>query len=434
MSPLRQRAPVPGIAHLARVGLILAASGLSLARAPVGVHGAAASTRPELPRTHVDTAYVAPSGRTIAVPAGGDLQAALNGANPGDVITLAAGATFTGPFVLSNKPGAGWVIVRTGAPDGALPPSGARINPSYAGVLPKILAPGRPAIQTAPGAHHYRFIGIEFAPTPGQRNATELTLIKLGNAETSVQTLPNNIIFDRCYIHGDPSAGARRGIEMDSASTAVIDSYLSDFKLTGSEALPIQGHNGPGPFKIVNNYLEGAGENVMFGGADPSMHGLVPSDIEIRRNHFAKPLAWKIGNPEYAGIHWTVKNLFELKNARRVLVEGNLFEHYTAFQTSNIIAAEGAPNTGFVYRDNIAPHNSYGVIGTDFGVGLSTLTQYFPQAVFEYNVLAGQPTYSTLYPPRNFFPATLGDVGFSDLAAGDYRLAPSRPYTRRAST
>ena len=212
MSPLRQRAPVPGIAHLARVGLILAASGLSLARAPVGVHGAAASTRPELPRTHVDTAYVAPSGRTIAVPAGGDLQAALNGANPGDVITLAAGATFTGPFVLSNKPGAGWVIVRTGAPDGALPPSGARINPSYAGVLPKILAPGRPAIQTAPGAHHYRFIGIEFAPTPGQRNATELTLIKLGNAETSVQTLPNNIIFDRCYIHGDPSAGARRGI------------------------------------------------------------------------------------------------------------------------------------------------------------------------------------------------------------------------------
>ena len=28
-----------------------------------------------------------------------------------------------------------------------------------------------------------------------------------------------------------------------------------------------------------------------------------------------------------AGIPWTVKNLFELKNARRVLIEGNLFEN-----------------------------------------------------------------------------------------------------------
>ena len=53
---------------------------------------------------------------------------------------------------------------------------------------------------------------------------------------------------------------------------------------------------------------------------------MVPSDIEIRRNHFAKPLAWKLGHPDYAGTPWSVKNLFELKNARRVLVEGNLFE------------------------------------------------------------------------------------------------------------
>ena len=42
---------------------------------------------------------------TIAVPAGGDLQAALNAAQPGDVITLAPGATYTGNFVLPNKGG-----------------------------------------------------------------------------------------------------------------------------------------------------------------------------------------------------------------------------------------------------------------------------------------------------------------------------------------
>jgi hypothetical protein len=38
-------------------------------------------------------------------------------------------------------------------------------------------------------------------------------------------------------------------------------------------------------------------------------------------------LSWKVDEPSYAGTPWTVKNLFELKNARRVLIEGNLFEH-----------------------------------------------------------------------------------------------------------
>ena len=40
----------------------------------------------------------------------------------------------------------------------------------------------------------------------------------------------------------------------------------------------------------------------------------------------AKPLRWKVGDPSFEGTAWAVKNLFELKNARRVLVEGNVFE------------------------------------------------------------------------------------------------------------
>ena len=50
---------------------------------------------------------------------------------------------------------------------------------------------------------------------------------------------------------------------------AVIDSYLSEAHVVGFDSQAICGVNGPGPFKIVNNYLEGSGENVMFGGADP---------------------------------------------------------------------------------------------------------------------------------------------------------------------
>ena len=103
------------------------------------------------------------------------------------------------------------------------------------------------------------------------------------------------------------------------ASSAVIDSWISDCHENGADSQAIAGYNGPGPFKIVNNFLEGAGENVIFGGADPSIPNLVPSDIEIRGNHFFKPLAWKNV--------WLVKNLFETKNAQRLLLEGNLLEN-----------------------------------------------------------------------------------------------------------
>src|SRR5690606_12364223 len=77
----------------------------------------------------------------------------------------------------------------------------------------------------------------------------------------------------------------------------------------------------PGPLKIVNNYLEGAGENIMFGGAAAGLQGVIPSDIEIRRNHCYKPLSW------HASDAWTVKNLFEIKFAQRVLLEGNVLEN-----------------------------------------------------------------------------------------------------------
>jgi len=121
------------------------------------------------------------------------------------------------------------------------------------------------------------------------------------------------------YVHGHSNLDVSRCVGLNSAATAIIDSYLSECHARGFDSQAIGGWNGPGPFKIVNNYLEGSGENIILGGADPHISNLVPSDIEIRRNHFYKPDSWRDV--------WTVKNLFELKNAQRVLVEGNVFEN-----------------------------------------------------------------------------------------------------------
>lgn len=283
------------------------------------------SAAAERPRLFVDTDYELPVGEIIEVPAGGDLQSALYTANPGDVIELEAGAAYVGNFILPAKPGSGWIHIRSSRYR-ELPSAGLRVAPPNAGLMPKIVTPnGMPAITAAEGAHHFRFVGVEVRPADGLFVSN---LVMLGSGvETDEADLPHHIIFDRSYIRGDPEAGSRRGVALNGIHLAVIDSYLSDFMDLYTDSQAIAGWNGPGPFRIVNNYLEAAGENVLFGGGDPRIPELVPSDIEIRNNHFFKPLSWKIDDPSYEGIPWLVKNLFELKNARRVLVTGNVFEH-----------------------------------------------------------------------------------------------------------
>ena len=274
---------------------------------------------PALPQALLDTTYAPPSGRTLAVPAGGDLQAALNSARPGDVIQLAAGAAYTGPFTLPAKSGTGWIVITSSAT--TLPPPGTRVAPGNASLMPKILGPqGSPAILTASGAHHYRFVGIEFAPVP---RAVQHDLVYLGSGGGAW-----NFVFDRCYIHGDPNVGGTLwGLRMDAGWVGVVDSYLANFRDTSFEASAIRVITGAGPFKIQNNYIEAAGMSVIFGGQDPSVQGLISSDIEIRGNYMTKPLSWRIGDPTYAGTPWIVKNVLELKNAQRVLIDGNIFEN-----------------------------------------------------------------------------------------------------------
>src|SRR5438309_8949403 len=96
---------------------------------------ALAADLPLLPRLWLDTTYTPPTGGTVrTVNAGGDLQAAINAARPGDVITLQPGATFSGNYTLPNKSGTGWIIVRTSAADASLPPPGTRITPADAAI------------------------------------------------------------------------------------------------------------------------------------------------------------------------------------------------------------------------------------------------------------------------------------------------------------
>ena len=270
----------------------------------------------------------AAEGATLNVAAGGNLQAALNAAQPGDVVLSKPARRSRGPSCSPPKGGTAEIVVRSSASDTVLPAAGARISPAFASQLPKIRATsagppcGRPS-----GASYWRLQFLEFLPASSTASASLVEFGTTGSSQSTLASVAHHLTIDRRYLHGDPGYGQRRGLALNSADSNVVDSYFADFKQANQDTQAIMGWNGPGPFLIQNNYIEAAAENVMFGGNDPSIPNLVPSNITIRRNLISKPLAWRTQS-------WTVKNLVEFKNARTVTVEGNTIENnWAAGQT-----------------------------------------------------------------------------------------------------
>lgn len=307
----------------------------------------------ELPRTYLQTAMTdtPATGSTLQVSSGGSLQTALNNANCGDTISLQAGATFSGQFTFPAKScdDQHWIIVRTSAPDSSLPAEGTRMKPCYGGVAS---LPGRPAfncngtqnvlaivsepqgnvsgpIILASGANHYRLLGLKITRTAGTGINYQYISVPTGAAD--------HIYLDRVWLAGTPQDENKNAINMSGITYgALFDSYANDFHCISTvgactDAKVVGGGNSNlpgGPYKITNNFLEASTEGILFGGGSAST---TPADIEIRHNHFFKPLTWMPGQPNFvggaAGNPFMVKNLLELKNAQRVLIEGNIFEY-----------------------------------------------------------------------------------------------------------
>ena len=227
------------------------------------------------------------------VRAGDNLQAALNAAKPGDELRLAPDATFSGNFVLP-------VIAGTRpSPSGRICPMprcrrpNQRVTPATAVRFAKIVSPNTARrARTAPGAHHWRVMFVEFPWTKEGYG----DIIQLGDgstAQSQLSQVPYEIVLDRVYVHGHPLYGQKRGIALNARTVTIRNSYIAEIKAVGADAQAIGGWNGPGPFSIENNYLEASGEVFLLGGADPGSANLVSEDVSVRYNHMSRPMSWR---------------------------------------------------------------------------------------------------------------------------------------------
>jgi hypothetical protein len=230
---------------------------------------------------------------TIIVPSGGDFQAALNVAKPGDTIVLQAGAeyvvgSYSASFVLPAKTGTGIVTIRSSEAD--LLPADKRVSPADKSHMSRIVALGYGgAITAQPNAANYTFIGIEVTNrSSGTANEHAYTLVDIGNYVSGVA----NIWFDRCYVHPqedgttDYTRTSTRGFGINNVKNfKLTNSYVSGFMgeyqhdpTSEIDSEAFASNNGDG-YLLENNYL-GAYFNIIFlggGGTDTKNLGVVQS-------------------------------------------------------------------------------------------------------------------------------------------------------------
>jgi hypothetical protein len=262
-----------------------------------------------------------------------NFQNAINAATCGDTIVLAAGSNYSGNFAIPSTSCSGWIVIESSALAG-LPSPGTRVGPSNVSNMATISTPNTsPAVQFLPSSNHWRLMGIEITTSYVSTVNVIYFLVTAGlqadvSTPVSVQSkLPASIIFDRIYIHGLSTTNTEHGIHMDAQSIAVVDSYCDEIHWNGGDSQCFVSWNGAGPYLIQNNFIQASTENIDFGGADPAITNLVPSDITIVGNLIQKNLAWR---GEAAPYNWTVKNLVEFKNAQRILIDGNVIQYVWA--------------------------------------------------------------------------------------------------------
>jgi hypothetical protein len=173
---------------------------------------------------------------------------------------------------------------------------GAYVQLYTTGTLPSGLSPDK-VYYVRPGGVDW----MRLSETPGgpviniQDSGTgQHTIVEQGVTSTEHQA--SRIAVDRCIFTGAYDRNVRRAISLNGRQISVLNSFIERFQDNSTDSQGIVGYNGTGPYTIENNFVEGAAENIMFGGAigqspdNPpyDMRGVTVSDVVLRYNYLPK--------------------------------------------------------------------------------------------------------------------------------------------------
>lgn len=270
-----------------------------------------AELRAALPKPPDKPTDPPPPPNVIHVPGGGNLAAAIASAPTCATITLEPGRVYTGNYVFRK--------CVTLTVQGPFPiADGTRITPADKALLPQLVTGNAGnLIDIVPGVDSKDITLRRLYLGPANANA----IVRCGggdaaSGQTTLDVVPQNIVFDQLLVEGDPTIGSKRGIELNCGKAEVTNSTVRDIWREGQETAGIGGWNGPGPHLIKNNAVEAMSQSVFYGGSDPAIPGLIPSDITIEDNLFTKDPIWKVKN-------LGTKNFVEFKTGRRIVVQRN---------------------------------------------------------------------------------------------------------------
>jgi hypothetical protein len=180
--------------------------------------------------------------------------------------------------------------------------------------------------------------------------------------------------------------------------------------------------------EFTNNIVRNVAAALHFSGQDDLWIGHT-RERRLRRIRVANNLFEDVNHERWGGDGCFLKIVSG--------ADGVTIVHNTVLQSGTISKSGGEASRRYVFRDNIVRHNEYGVHGDGKGYGTLAIDTYLPGSVFTRNVIVKEANapWNTeqVYPAGNWFPASLRDVGFIDLAGRNYRLSTSSRF-RRAAT
>ena len=271
-----------------------------------------------------------------------------------------------------------------------------------------------------------------FTVTNNYLEAASENFLLGGSDPAIIDLIPSDVLFTRNYVTKPLAWKSRSDINVKNL-----------FELKNGQRVTIDGNI------FENNWLAAqAGYSIVFTGR--SQDGRAPwsvvKDLTFTNNivrHVASGiniLGKDYRFPSGISTHFVFRNnlFYDMSRAnfggdgRFMLINGGVdvtVDHNTILQDGNsVLYADTNAVQQFTMTNNIAADNLYGIMGGGSSPGNGTIAAFFPNSTFLRGIWAGAPYY---YPTGNFYPASMNEVGFVDLAqwqlpAGGDQHVPQR--------